>query len=235
MFEFTSLESELTGELHKEDIIDVKSIMVENIQFGYPGHKSLISDLSFQVNKGEIISLSGEIGSGKSTILQIIQRFYKIEAGNIFVNYENWNRISNKNWRQLIGVVPQNIDFFTGTLLDNIGLGLSDNNAIINFCQENGFHTFFENLPHSYLTLLGENGIKLSGGQKQLIGLARALFHKPQVLLLDEPTAAMDKNTERFVVEILNKNKLKLLTILITHNSNSLIYIDRTYYIKSSL
>ena len=116
-------------------------------------------------------------------------------------------------------MVPQHVKLFSGTLLDNICLGNTAEIAqeIVQFCQQCGFDRFFETFPQGYLTILGEEGIAISGGQRQLVALARALYHKPQVLLLDEPTAAMDNHTEQFVLDLLERLRAEMGIVLITH------------------
>jgi ATP-binding cassette subfamily B protein len=125
-------------------------------------------------------------------------------------------------WRNLIGVVPQEIKIFSGTLIDNITLGHFTDEAqkAIKFYKEYGFDQFFETLPQNYLTILGEEGINLSGGQRQLVCIARALYSNPEILLLDEPTAAMDRKTEIFVIELLKKLKKDKIILMVTHRQN---------------
>lgn len=147
------------------------------------------------------MALLGESGSGKSTFLEILQKFYKPEAGQLRVNDQVWEEIDLKSWRDTIGVVHQDVKFFNGPLWYNICLSTNAEEAekVVKFCRYSGFDKFFESFPQNYLTLLGEEGINISGGQKQLVSLARALYRKPQLLLLDEATAAMDRRTENSI------------------------------------
>ncbi|WP_374755892.1 ATP-binding cassette domain-containing protein [Larkinella punicea] len=116
-------------------------------------------------------------------------------------------------------------------MLDNICLGnvLEEGEAVVQFCQKHGFDRYFESLPQSYLTLVGEEGINLSGGQQQLVGLARALYRRPQLLLLDEATSALDRQTEQFVLDLLDRLRPQLATVLVTHRSQSVQLTDRVY------
>jgi ATP-binding cassette subfamily B protein len=198
----------------------LKSLEIKNLYFRFTGRNPLLEDISFEVKKGEILALTGESGSGKSTILQILQRFYEFESGEILINGQfGWSEIDTRNWKELIGIVPQEITIFSGTILDNICLGdtQKEEEKIVYFCNEYGFSKYFEAFPQSYLTLVGEEHIHLSGGQKQLLALARALYRKPQLLLLDEATSAMDSKMESFVLELLTKLKPMMMILMITH------------------
>ncbi len=183
-----------------------------------------------------MIALLGESGCGKSTMLQILQKFYSPEEGNISLNGTSvWNSISHVSWRSILGVVPQDIKIFSGTLLDNICMGdvAKEAEQIMEFCKNYGFAPYFEQFPQTYLTLLGEEGLNLSGGQKQLVALARALYQKPQLLLLDEPTAAMDRNMEQFVLNLLQKLRGEMGIILVTHRPKPAYHTDRIYIIEN--
>ncbi len=174
----------------------------------------------------------GEVGSGKSILLQILQKFQDFEEGEIFVNDTlDFKEISPNIWRENIGVVPQEIKIFNSTLIENIILGdvLTEGEKAIAFCQKMGFDQFFGTLPQNYLTIVGEEGINLSGGQKQLVALARALYRQPSLLLLDEATSAMDSKTETFVLDLLEKLKPDLGILMVTHRSNVAQKADKVY------
>ncbi len=208
-----------------------ESLVLNKVSFRFPGRPLFLETVSLTVCKGELIALLGESGNGKSTLLQLIQRFYIPEGGRISLNGTDWNATDTVTWRQTIGVVPQQITLFSGTLLDNICLGNTAEEAeqIIHFCHQYGFARFFETFPQGYLTIVGEDGVNLSGGQRQLVALARALYRKPQLLLLDEPTAAMDKHTEQFVINLLDQLRPKVAILLITHKSSLAQTANRVY------
>jgi ATP-binding cassette subfamily B protein len=182
--------------------------------------------------------LVGEVGCGKSVLLQIIQRFYGFESGSITVNGTNdITDFALNDWRNQLGVMPQEIKLFSGTLLDNIILGnvAEEAERAIDFCKEMGFDRYFEALPQSYATIVGEEGVNLSGGQRQLVGLARALYQNPTVLLLDELTAAMDSKTAAFVMDLLQRLKPNLAILMITHRLDITTEIDRMYKIENGV
>lgn len=200
MFEFVNIQPEENKPIEK---LAFESLELVNISFRFPGRKQILKDVSIEIYKNEFISIVGESGSGKSTLGQIIQQFYFPESGLIKVNNKlDFTEVGTTTWRNVVGVVPQDIQLFNGTVLENICLGNSNEEAekIVQFCREYGFSTFIEQFPQGYITILGEEGINLSGGQKQIIALARTLYKNPQLLLLDEATSAMDRVTEKFVL-----------------------------------
>ena len=161
------------------------------------------------------------------------------EDGTILINsYKNLNEISFLDWRNLIGVVPQQVHIFNGTVLENIAFEDATQNVgqVIDFLKEYGFVGFIDSLPQSSMTLVGEEGINLSGGQKQMIAIARALYHRPQMLILDEATSAMDRQSELFVLGLLKKIKKKIAIIFITHRLHVLKnFCDRIYILKNGV
>lgn len=232
MFEFASIEKEKQGIKTLENF---QSLSVKNLSFRFAGRSPLLKDINIAVNKGEFIAIVGESGSGKSTLGQIIQQFYPFENGTIMVNNNlSLPEIKTENWRDIVGVIPQEITIFTGNVIDNILLGSEDNpENVIQFCRQNGFEKFIAELPQGYATLLGEEGINLSGGQKQIIALARVLYKKPQFLILDEATAAMDRNTEKFTMNLLAELKKEIAVLFISHRLHTLKDpADRIYVLE---
>ena len=207
---------------------------VAKLKFRFPGKKLLLKDISLELKKGEIIALSGETGHGKSTLLQILQKCYPYEGGSVWIGRRELETIDSPAWKRTIGVVPQDIPVFSGTLLANICLDPATENIdkVRRFCQLHGFDRFFENLPQSYTTLLGEGGVALSGGQKQLLALARCLYAAPQLILLDEPTAFMDAATEQFVIAILQKLRGQAGLLIISHKDSLIEIADRVYLLE---
>lgn len=230
MFEFASIEKEKE---EGAEILSIENIKISNLSFRFAGRKELFSNLDIQIEKGKLTAIVGESGSGKSTLSQILQRFYPFEKGKIVVNDQyQLSEIGLKYYRNLIGVIPQEISIFNGSVVDNILIGKTENpENLIQFLQEYGFEMYFRQFPQGINTLLGEEGINLSGGQKQLIALARALYKKPQLLIMDEATAAMDKNTEQFTINLLQKIKKNCGIFFISHRLNMLKNIADTIYI----
>ncbi|HAH54504.1 MAG TPA: peptidase C39 [Flavobacterium sp.] len=230
MFEFASIEKEKeTG----VTISTLENITINNLSFRFAGRSELLSGINIEIQKGKLTAIVGESGSGKSTIGQILQRFYNFEKGEIIINNQyHLSEIELESYRNLIGVIPQEITIFNGNVVDNILLGKEENpENLLQFIQTYGFDTYFNQLPQGLATLLGEEGINLSGGQKQIIALARALYKKPQLLILDEATAAMDRNTEQFTIDLLQKVKKECAIFFISHRLNMLKNSADTIYI----
>ncbi len=237
MKEFTELEAEFHPEIDstKKDPKVFEKLEIQNLDFRFIGHPLLLKDVSFEIKKGEMISILGESGCGKSTLLQIIQQFYSYENGNILLNGQTIESYSLSKWRNLIGVVPQQIKIYNGTLLDNITLSNPEDVNIEELeamLKSYGFNDYFLEFPAGYSTILGETGIDLSGGQKQMVALARALYSKPQLLLLDEATSALDTNSEARILELLNALKKEMGILLVTHRIKTASMADYIYLIE---
>ncbi|WP_316749260.1 peptidase domain-containing ABC transporter [Pedobacter gandavensis] len=236
MYDFASIRPEYKPDETTNKIV-FNNLKVCDLSFGFPGRGPMLKNINFEVKKGEIIALLGESGCGKSTTIAILQQFYKPSQGVILVNKKNLDEFHTPAWRETLATVPQEIKLFNGSLLDNIALSntLEKSDSIIEFCKETGLDEFFNRLPQGYHTIVGEEGINLSGGQKQLVALARALYRNPQILLLDEATSAMDRRTERFIIELLLKYKEKMALIMVTHKVMTAKIADRVYIIENGL
>lgn len=215
MFEYSSLEKEKTEGM---EIVDVQSINIKNIDFRFNGRSRLLNQISFSLKKGKVTCLLGESGSGKTTLTEILQKNYFPEKGEIIINENiNLKDISINNWRSLAGIVPQNIQLFNGNVLENIILDEKVNEQKLHELISLGFDRFINSLPQGFLTLVGEEGINLSGGQKQLLGWMRALYHNPEFLILDEPTSSLDKANRKFIYDLIQKLKTEKIIFIISH------------------
>jgi ABC-type bacteriocin/lantibiotic exporter with double-glycine peptidase domain len=224
MFEFMGRPPEATdsGPALNEDVpaVEFEQIDVRGVSFRFPGRAALLSDVSLTLRRGEILGMVGESGSGKSTLVQLLERFYVPESGQITVDRRYaLADLPLTEWRQQAVAVPQEIHLFNGTLLDNILLGavVKDESAFQSFLEKPAFRQFWERLPQGLHTLVGEEGINLSGGQRQWVGLMRALHRQPRVLLLDEATSAMDAHSEQLVFELLRELRPQMAVLFVTH------------------
>ena len=221
MYKFTAIPPE---QEEGENINTIDRITLENVSFRFIGRKPILHHLSLQINKGEIVAVIGENGCGKSTLANLLLQFYPPDEGVIYINQQYpLNTIATKSYRSKVAYIPQEVAIFNGNVLDNILLGTPCKaEDLLAFLNEYGFDTYFNQFPQGLATQLGEKGVNISGGQKQLIAFARALFKKPQLLILDEATSAMDRHTEAFVHRILNQIKRDSLTLFISHRLHSL-------------
>jgi len=233
MYEFTSIQPE-NKIIDKNETIDFENLVIKDLSFRFAGRKRILKNINITMCKGELISLVGESGSGKSTLASLLQKFYSLENGDVIVNNQfSLNSINTNTWRKIIGVVPQDIHLFNGNVIENICLTSSEEEVphVLQFLNENGFEKYIIELPQGPLTLLGEEGINLSGGQRQIIALARALYKNPQILILDEATAAMDRETEKFTIALLQKHKKNKAILYISHRLQVLKTISDRIYI----
>lgn len=223
MFEYTRLNDE-NNNSSKTQTLKISSIELRNIDFGYSGRLKILKNISATINEGQCLGIIGEIGTGKSTLIQIIQKFYFPNSGSIIINNSiNLEKIETKAWRDCVGVVPQHTHLFTGNIFYNITLEEGyDGSGVIEFCTKFGFDKFINVLPQSYYTIVGEEGLNLSGGQRQIIAFARCLYKSPQIILLDEVSSSMDSKTETFIINILKKIKKETLIIFASHNLKTL-------------
>ena len=204
----------------KLDITSFKDLTIEKLNFYYDKKKKIFHDLNLTINKGDIIGIIGESGSGKSTFVDLITGILKPISGNILVNKKKIHE-NLGDWQKLIGYVPQEIFILDDTILNNISYGKeiddTDIREIKNLIKLVDLEQTIIKLPNKYETSLKERGLGLSGGQKQRVGIARALFQKPSFIILDEATNALDKKLEFKIVN--NIKKIKEVTILlISHN-----------------
>lgn len=231
-YEVISLDDEFEIQaIDKKNDYKLNSINIVNLSFGFPGRENLFEGVSLKIEKGSSTFLFGSIGSGKSTLLQILQKFYSPNSGWIYVNDYQLKNLNTGLWRSLIGVVPQEVKIFNDSVLFNICFDSEfDPEEVIEFCRSYGFDKYFNCLPQEYETILGETGVRLSGGQKQILAISRALFCKPKFLFLDEPTASLDNKTESFILNLLGELKDEIGIFVITHKRELKKFADEVIY-----
>ncbi len=232
LYEIIDLESEEGNHSEKMAINDqlVDDIKFNNINFRYGARKAIYQNLTFTIPKGKITAIIGESGAGKSTVFSLLQKLYSINEGQILIGQYDINNIQTESLRRLIGVVPQKIDVFPGSIIENIALGdlEPDIKSVFDICEKLQIKEFIENLPNGFSTHLGEFGANLSVGEKQRIAIARALYKKPEILLLDEAMSNIDSKSEIFITDILKKLKADGKTIIIiAHRLSSIVSADQ--------
>jgi len=220
MFEYSSITKEKLDGL---EINNIQKIEIKQLDFRFNGRSKLLENVSLKLEKGKVICLLGESGGGKTTFTEVLQKNYIQESGEVIINDTiSLKDISTANWRNLISIVPQNIQLFNTTFLENIILDENLDNQKLNDVINLGFQQFVSSLPQNLMTIVGEEGINLSGGQKQLLGWMRALYHNPQFLILDEPTSSLDKDNRNFIYQLISKLKNDKIIFIISHNLESL-------------
>ncbi len=208
-----------------------QEITIKNLCFRYSDREALFDNLSLDITHGETVGLVGGTGSGKSTLVKNILRFYDGESGEISIGKTNIKDINIYDLRNNIGYVGQDIYLFHGTIYENLTYGSNDisEDEVIRIAKMTEAHDFITNLPDGYMTVVGERGYRLSGGQRQRISIARALIKNPPILMLDEATSAVDNETEAAIQKSLAKVKEGRTTIIIAHRLSTVVDADRVY------
>ena len=214
----------------------LNDINFENVDFKYKDNpEKILKNINLTVKKGETVAFVGNSGGGKSTLVNLIPRFFDVSNGSIKIDGTDIRNYDIKSLRKAIGIVPQETFLFAGTILSNIRYGRQNatREEIVEAAMQANAHEFIESLPDGYDTEIGERGVKLSGGQKQRIAIARAILENPQILILDEATSALDNESEKLVQDALEKLMKGKTTFVIAHrlttieNSNKIVVIQK--------
>ncbi len=236
LFEIIDLETESSNENKVELTAElVGDIHFNKVSFRYGTRAMVFDNLTLTIKKGETTGIVGESGSGKSTMLSLLQNLYPLKEGNITIGGLDLQYIKNKSLRQQISVVPQHIDLFQGTVIENIAIGEfePDIQRVLGLSVMLGINEFIEKMPASYNSIISEHGFNLSGGQKQRIAIARALYRDPEILILDEATASLDPASEQKVQDTLEWFKQQGKTvIIIAHRLSTIRNCDNIIVLK---
>ena len=210
-------------------------ITFENVDFRYKDNdEKILKNINLVAKKGETVALVGNSGGGKSTLVNLIPRFFDVDAGMITIDGINVKDYKIKSLRKKIGIVPQETFLFGGTVLENIKYGNQKASVeeVIEAAKKANAHELIEKLEQGYETEIGERGVKLSGGQKQRISIARAILENPQILILDEATSALDNESEQLVQDALEKLMKGKTTFVIAHRLSTIINSDKIVVIQ---
>ena len=228
VLEILDSENSIKQEANAEKKLDFKSnIKFENVSFKYENEK-IIDNINFEIKKGQTIALVGQSGSGKSTIANLIPRFYDVSEGKISIDGINIKKINKNNLRGLIGLVSQDSILFNDTIINNIKLSKSETELddIINSAAIANADDFIKKFEKKYETNVGDGGGKLSGGQKQRISIARAVFRNPPIMILDEATSSLDSESEKLVQQALEKLMKNRTSLVIAHRLSTIQKAD---------
>jgi subfamily B ATP-binding cassette protein MsbA len=204
-------------------------IRVEQVSFSYDVRQPVLASISFEARPGELIAIVGPTGAGKTTLINLVHRFYDPTEGRIAIDGHDLRDITLESWYRQLSLVPQETILFGGTILDNIRYGnqQADEREVHAASAAAHAHDFIKSLPDSYQTVVGEKGINLSGGQRQRIAIARAILKNPRILLLDEATSSLDSESERLVQEALERLMKGRTTFVVAHRLTTIQRADR--------
>jgi len=238
MFDLLGQPEEVTDTKNASDLI-IKGGQIEfdNISFGYDQERVILSNLSLTINKGETVAIVGPSGSGKSTIGRLIFRFYDVNNGSIRIDGQDIRDVTQASVHNSIGIVPQDTVLFNDTIGYNIAYGREDasNDDIVAAAKSAKIHDFIISLTDGYNTTVGERGLKLSGGEKQRVGIARTLLKNPPILVLDEATSALDSETERNIQESLRGLGSGRSVITIAHRLSTVVDADQIVVLEKGV
>jgi len=236
VYEIIDLKRKIDENINAKDlVIDKAKIEYKDVSFAYDGEKEVLKSINLKIEGGNIIALIGHSGAGKTTIMNLIPRFYNASSGEILIDNQSINKVSLFSLRKNISLVSQDITLFDDTVLSNIAYANSEasKEKILEASKFSATHDFVEQLPEKYDTPIGENGVRLSGGEKQRISIARAILKDAPIILLDEATSSLDADTEHKIQEAimyLTKNKT---TIIIAHRLSTVLRANKIFIIEN--
>ncbi len=233
----TPSEFDMNQSGHAEDLKIKGDIDYKNIRFAYPTRKdtNVLNDISIHLDAGKKVALVGQSGAGKSTIVQLLMKFYTPDSGEITIDGTNINDFNITAYRKNIGIVPQEIILFGGTIRENISYGKpgASDEEIIEAAKQSNSWEFISSFPEGLDTIVGDRGMKLSGGQRQRIAIARAILKDPKILILDEATSSLDAESEKLVQDALDKLMANRTSIIIAHRLATIRDVDWIYVLEN--
>jgi ATP-binding cassette subfamily B protein len=229
MFTLLSEEAEVVDPPEAPDLA-VKGAEVEfkNVSFAYNPQRPILKDISFKVPAGKSVAIVGASGAGKSTISRLLFRFYDARQGSVLIDGQDTRSVTQDSWRAAIGIVPQDTVLFNDTIFYNIAYGRpgATTEEVEEAAKLAAIHSFISSLPEGYQSSVGERGLKLSGGEKQRVAIARTILKQPSIFLFDEATSSLDTHTEKEIQESLKQVSSGRTTLIIAHRLSTVIHAD---------
>lgn len=230
LFDLMARKPAISDKPNAQDIIvDKGEIVFHNLNFSYDGKRTILNNINFKVGPGEKVALVGHSGSGKSTLARLLYRFYDPDGGNIAIDGYDISQVTQDSVRKHIGVVPQDTVLFNDSIFMNVSYGdpKADSTEVWEAIRQAHLSDFIQSLPDRENTIVGERGLKLSGGEKQRIAIARALLKKPEILMFDEATSALDSATEQSILHAMKEVSMDRTTLVIAHRLSTIVDADR--------
>ncbi len=210
-------------------VLKAGEVQFSNVGFSYVPERQILRDVNFTIRPGQKLAVVGHSGAGKSTLSRLLFRFYDVTSGAVLVDGQDVQAVTQESLRQVIGVVPQDTVLFNNTIYYNLAYGRPEasQEEIEAAAGMAHIRQFIESLPQGYQTLVGERGLKLSGGEKQRIAIARAILKRPRILVFDEATSSLDTQTEQAILETMQEVAENHTTLVIAHRLSTVVDADQ--------
>ena len=236
IFEYLDMKQDIVDHPNAQELKDVKgAIKFDHVNFSYNDKTETLKDINISIEAGKMIAFVGPSGAGKTTITYMLPRLYDINEGAITIDGIDIRDVTVESLRSQIGIVMQDTYMFNTTIRENLLFARSDatDEELISACRTSNIHDFIESLPNGYDTIVGERGIKLSGGEKQRLSIARALLKDPRIVILDEATSSLDSVSESLIQEAIKPLLKDRTSLVIAHRLSTIMSADRIYVVEA--
>jgi ABC-type transport system involved in Fe-S cluster assembly fused permease/ATPase subunit len=238
MFDLLDVQQEVQDKPGAEPLkVDKAAIRFDDVHFAYDSNRPILKGISFEVPAGKTVAIVGPSGAGKSTISRLLFRFYDVQSGSVTIDGQDVRDVTQESLRKVIGMVPQDTVLFNDTIAYNIRYGRTDaiDEEVEKAAEMAQISGFIRHLPEGYQAMVGERGLKLSGGEKQRVAIARTILKAPPILILDEATSALDTATEQEIQSALDIVSRGRTTLVIAHRLSTVIGADEIIVLKDGL